>query len=160
MSRPVTTVRTVGPDDVAALVDSVAQLFVEDAGVHDPWSDTSWPTRQGLEHYEALRHDGRCLLLLALAPDGTVIGHLVGKLSPPTGTRRCTEAVLESILVEREHRGRGAGAALVDELLAWGRAHGASRAAVSAYARNEGARAFYRRHGFEPQSVTLHRALD
>jgi ribosomal protein S18 acetylase RimI-like enzyme len=90
-----------------------AHLFREDAGVHDPYADTSWPTRAGLAHYTALTTDAACLLLLARDGDA-VVGYLVGKLSEPSPTTRqpVRFAVLESIHVDADRRGAGFGGAL------------------------------------------------
>ena len=49
----------------------------------------------------------------------------------------------------------GVGAALVAEFFEWARARGAQRAAVTAYAANDRAIAFYARNGFQPRSLHL-----
>jgi GNAT superfamily N-acetyltransferase len=68
-------------------------------------------------------------------------------------------AVLESIRVLPEARGRGVGSRLVEAFFAWATQRGAVRAGVTAYTANEGAQRFYARHGFVPASVTLRASL-
>ena len=79
--------------------------------------------------------------------------------APETTCARLPFAVLESIRVDPGARGTGVGTRLVEHFLAWARAKGAKRASVTAYAANDGAQRFYRRHGFAPMSVMLRREL-
>jgi ribosomal protein S18 acetylase RimI-like enzyme len=149
-----TTVSVAGPDDLDAFVGSVAGLFREDGGTHDPAMDVSWPARDGAAYYGGLLADPDCLL--AVARDGDrVVGHLVGKLLEPDDLRRQRFAVLESIRVDPAARGHGAGGQLVSLFLDWARGRGAEQASVTAFAANAAAQRFYRRHGFTPMSVTL-----
>jgi len=53
------TVTAATHDDLDALVASVAGLFREDAGRHDPLMDLGWPAREGAAYYAELnRHAG------------------------------------------------------------------------------------------------------
>jgi hypothetical protein len=61
------TVSAATQDDIGSLVTSVAGLFGEDAGRHDPLMDLDWPTREGAAYYSALVGDQGCLLALARA---------------------------------------------------------------------------------------------
>jgi GNAT superfamily N-acetyltransferase len=151
-------VSVAGPADLDAFVASVAGLFREDAGRHDPYMDLDWPNREGVAWYGGLATDPNCLLALA-RHEGRGVGHLVGKLAEPDSIRLARFAILESIRVDPAVRGRGVGGLLVREFFAWAQARGAERASVTAYAANEAAQRFYRRHGFAPQSVTLRAAL-
>jgi GNAT superfamily N-acetyltransferase len=151
------SVHPVGPDDVDELVASVAELFQEDAGQHDPFTDLEWPSRYGARYYGTLVNDRHCLLMLARDSDldNQVVGHLVGKLGGPDAMGTVRFAVLESMRVRPESRSRGIGALLVAEFFAWARERGARQATVTAFAGNDGARRFYARHGFAPHLVTL-----
>jgi GNAT superfamily N-acetyltransferase len=80
-------------------------------------------------------------------------------LEPDTLRLGTRVAVLESIRVVPEARGRRVGARLVEAFFVWAKEHGAVRAGVTAYAANEGAQHFYAKHGFVPASVTLRAAL-
>jgi GNAT superfamily N-acetyltransferase len=152
------TVRPAGPGDLDEFVASVAGLFREDAGAHDPFMDVEWPGRDGAGYYAGLLADPDCLL--AVACDGDrIVGHLVGRLAGPDELRLARFAVLESMRVRPEARGRGVGSRLVGEFLAWARRHGAARASVTAFAANGGAQRFYARHGFAPASVTMRAPL-
>ena len=146
------TVNAATPDDLDALLESVAGLFREDAGRHDSLVDAGWPARDGAAYYAGLMTDRACLL--ALARDGDrVIGHLVGRLSGPSAVRTGNLAVLESMRVAPDARRAGVGGLLVRHFFDWARDGGAEQASVTAYAANHPARRFYARHGFIPQSV-------
>jgi hypothetical protein len=49
------TVSPVTEGDIDALVMSVAGLFAEDAGRHDPGMDLRWPEREGAAYYSQLQ---------------------------------------------------------------------------------------------------------
>ena len=144
------TVKAASPDDLDALLESVAWLFREDA--RDSLVDPGWPARDGAAYYSALMSDRACLL--ALARDGDrVIGHLVGKLTGPSSIQTGCLAVLESMRVAPDARRAGVGGLLVRHFFDWARDGGAEQASVTAYAANHPARRFYARHGFIPKSV-------
>lgn len=142
-------------DDRVAFLASVDGLFREDAAVNDPYGDPHWVARGGAAYFTALLADPKAVPLLARDRDRAV-GHLVGRvLEPDTLQPGTTVAVLESMRVVPEARGRGVGGRLIDAFFAWAKEHGAVRAGVTAYAANEGAQRFYARYGFVPASVTL-----
>lgn len=151
-------IHTATPTDVDALVASVAGLFREDGGRHDPYMDLDWPARDGASYYASLVGDPACLL--ALARDGErVVGHLIGKLAEPGDLRTARFAILESMRVAPQSRGKGVGALLVARFRAWATQHGAEQASVTAFAGNAGAQRFYTRHGFVPQAITFRAPL-
>lgn len=155
-----TTLRLVEQSDVEDLVDLIGRLFADDAGVHDPYADVTWPRRQGQAHYEALVDDRKWLLLLA-AQDRRPVGCLVGVLSEPTPTRREVRyGELQSIYVRPDARDGGVGTMLTERFFRWAEDEGCVRTFVSSYWANDGAKRFYRRHGFADQSLTLVRAVD
>ena len=156
--RTAVVVNTATQADIEALVASVADLFVEDAGQHDSLTDIHWPAREGTAYYSGLVSDHACLLLLARADD-QVIGHLVGKITAPGATRTAPIAVLESMRVAPDARRTGVGSLLIMHFLGWARECGARQASVTAYAANDTAQRFYERHGFAPQSITSRAAL-
>jgi len=154
-----TEIHVATADDIDDLVASVAGLFREDGGAHDSTMDTTWPAKNGAEYYGSVVDDDAVLLALARSGDGRALGHLVGKFQPPSDIRLVPIAVLESIRTDPDVRGTGVGSKLVEHFLGWARAKGAKRASVTAFAANERAQRFYRRHGFAPMSVTMRSAL-
>jgi GNAT superfamily N-acetyltransferase len=147
------TVSAATQDDIGLLVTSVAELFREDGGRHDPLRDLDWPAREGAEYYSALVDDRACLLALT-RHSGNVVGHLIGRLHGPGGTFRGCIAELESMRVAPGFRRAGVGSLLVQHFLAWARECGAQQASVTAYAGNDAAQRFYARHGFVHSSIT------
>jgi len=142
-------------DDRVAFLDSVNGLFHEDAGINDPYGDPEWAARGGAVYFTGLLTDPHAVPLLARDRD-RAIGHLVGRVLEPDTLQPGTRvAVLESMRVAPEARGRGVGGHLVAAFFAWANERGAVRASVTAYAANEGAQRFYARHGFLPGSVTF-----
>jgi GNAT superfamily N-acetyltransferase len=155
---PEVTVRPAAARDIDQLVASVAGLFREDAARHDALTDQGWPARDGAAYYRALLSDDAGLVLLAWQ-DGSVAGHLVGRLNGPSSVRTEAIAVLESMRVAPGARRAGVGSLLVESFLDWARERGAREASVTAFAANDTALAFYARHGFRPASVISRRTL-
>ncbi|OZM70662.1 GNAT family N-acetyltransferase [Amycolatopsis antarctica] len=148
--------------DVDALVSSVAALFAEDGGTHDPYMDTSWPDRHGAAFYAGAINDTDSLVLLAKHDDaaGVIIGHLVDRLKRGNPLRpHAVTAILESMRVTENHRRQGTGSALIAEFLRWSDDHGANQAIVTAFAANDTAMSLYQAHSFAPFEMTLHRPL-
>jgi ribosomal protein S18 acetylase RimI-like enzyme len=94
-------------------------------------------------------------VLVAAGPGGNVAGHLIGQFYAASAMWTGARTELISIYVSPGYRGRNLGGRLAGAFLAWSREQGAGRFHVSAYAANESAIRFYRRHGFAPLSVQL-----
>ncbi len=151
------TVSEVSTSDLPHLLASVRELFREDAGKHDPLTDTSWPEHSGAAYYSPLIEDDDSLCLLAFSGDAAA-GHLIGRIRSGDPLRPgVVTAVLESLRVAPEFRRGGAASALVSRFLAWAADRHADQLKVTAYAANEAAVAFYRGHGFVPFELTLRR---
>jgi ribosomal protein S18 acetylase RimI-like enzyme len=150
-----TDVRRATPADLPALAVLSAGLFAEDGATRDRLRNAEWPRDNGRPWLEGLLADPDALLLVAVSREGDAIGHLLGQYyaASPMWTAARTE--LSSMYVSPEHRGRSVGSRLVEEFFTWSRDRGAERFQVSAYAANESAIRFYRRHGFAPLSIEL-----
>jgi GNAT superfamily N-acetyltransferase len=151
-------IRLASVDDLPAVVALSGGLFAEDGGLRDAYLDVQWPAREGHRYYRAVltTRDAACWVAVR---GGRTVGYLVARVNGPYPPRPVKVAELESVFVEPEHRGCGVGAGLVAAFAEWAAAAGAQRVAVTAYAANERAIAFYRRHGFEPKSVSLESAI-
>jgi GNAT superfamily N-acetyltransferase len=151
-------VRAATMKDRSRLVELCAALFREDGGVHDPSTVVEWPVSHGEAYFRdlAVGSHGSCWVAVDA---GQVCGYLVGRMRPDSDMRTVRVAELEEMYVRPESRSAGIGGKLVDAFLEWALAHGADRAAVTAFATNDRALAFYRRRGFAPRSVSLERPL-
>jgi GNAT superfamily N-acetyltransferase len=144
--------------DQGRLVELCACLFREDGGVHDSSTVVDWPVTHGAAYFRdlAVGAHGTCWVA---EHSGTIGGYLVGRMRPASDTRSVRVAELEELYVVPDLRRRGAAGLLVDAFLKWAQSSGADRAGVTAFATNERALSFYRRHGFAPRSVSLERPL-
>jgi GNAT superfamily N-acetyltransferase len=148
-------IRPASSADVDGFVASSVRLFAEDAGTYDDTVDVEWPRKHGAQRFLDGLDDPHRLVLVAVVPPGTVVGHLLGLVTEPTAMRPVRVATLQSLYVLGAHRGGGVGARLVNEFRQWARGRDSDRLEVTAYAGNDGALRFYRRHGFAAQSVLL-----
>ena len=149
------TIARVSTETLDAFVESVAGLFAEDAGVHDPTMDTTWPEREGRDYYRGILDDEKSLCLLATT-DGRPAGHLVGHLPGPRSLHPGEViAELVSMRVADHARRTGVGSALIDEFRKWAAENGVTQANVTAFANNSRAISFYQSNGFVPHELTL-----
>jgi ribosomal protein S18 acetylase RimI-like enzyme len=146
--------------DLDDLVRLESRLFTEDAGVHDPQVDVSWPARCGRDDFARLI-DAESALVLVARRGQAVVGHLVGYLTAPSPTRfgRRTGEI-RSLYVDSASRASGVGQALVGRFTAWARENDAASISVTSYVANHGARAFYTRLGFAERSITFQASLE
>ncbi len=101
-----TSVEIANPGDVESLVELEALLFAEDAGVHDPHADVTWPLREGRANFRRLLADDNSVVLVARR-NGTVVGHVAGYAASSSPTRQpVTFGVLRSMYVRSNARER------------------------------------------------------
>jgi ribosomal protein S18 acetylase RimI-like enzyme len=121
----------------------------------------TWRERRAL--YEQLFADHEPVLLLARDGDG-LVGYGLGYTMPASGTwvadtwatgARIGE--IESLSVLPEHRGRGLGSLLLEELHEELRRQGADDFILGALSGNDDALRLYRRHGYRPTWLYLSR---
>lgn len=139
--------------DIDALIKLESALFIEDAGVHDPHADTTWPQREGRKDFEELLGSADSLLLMA-KQDQAAIGFLAGYATKSSPTRQPVEyAILRSIYVDLAARRLGAARQLSEHFIGWARDRGCVEAHVDHYAANAGAASLYGDLGFAPRSI-------
>lgn len=148
-------IRRATVSDLPGLVASSAALFAEDGVARDRLRNGTWPRDNAGPWIEGLVTADDALVLVAAGLDGAVVGHLIGHYSGPSLMWTGARTELVSTYVAPGHRGADVGGRLVEAFFAWSRERGAERFHVSAYAANEAAIRFYRRHGFAPLSVEL-----
>jgi [ribosomal protein S5]-alanine N-acetyltransferase len=85
---------------------------------------------------------------------GTFIGYCV------TSLNREKQGEIESIYVEKDYRGCGVGAKLMNRALSWLEAEGAIKIILDVADGNESVFGFYRRFGFYPRLTVLERKTD
>jgi GNAT superfamily N-acetyltransferase len=148
-------IRRAGPADVPGLVALSAALFAEDGATRDRLRNAGWPRDNSRLWIEGLLAAPDAFVLVAADPDGTAVGHLIGQYHAVSAMWTGARTELISAYVRPEYRGRNIGGRLVEAFFAWSRERRAERFHVCAYAANESAIRFYRRHGFAPLSVEL-----
>lgn len=141
-------------DDIDDLIPLESALFAEDAGVHDPFSDPTWPQREGRADFEDLIASPDGVVLVARSSAGPV-GFLAGYAADASPTRQPVRfAVLRTLFVAPPSRRYGAATALVDRFVLWARDQGCVEAHVDHYAANQGAANLYEQVGFGPRSIS------
>ena len=88
-----------------------------------------------------------------LAEDGGQVVGLLGLSFCHTLFHPAPSALIDELVVERGHRGRGVGRQLMAEAIERCRAAGCCEIEVSTERSNEAAQKFYRQHGFSHEAV-------
>jgi GNAT superfamily N-acetyltransferase len=147
-------VRTATMADIDGLVASGSALFIEDGVARDRLRNPGWPQEHALDYEKGTLADPNVLVLVA-EHHGTVLGHLTGVFYAGSVMWTAPRAHLISLNVLTPWRGQKVGAQLVEQFRTWAKDRGAVQLRVTAYAANEDAIRFYRRHGFAPLESTL-----
>jgi len=93
------------------------------------------------------------------APPGTILGFVMFGFETGGLETTVTRGVIENLYVRPECRDQGVGSTLLDDAVAHLAERGAEEVKLEVMAPNEGARRFYRRHGFQPHRVQLTRSV-
>jgi GNAT superfamily N-acetyltransferase len=148
-----------GPDDLERVVELQCALFREDGAVHDRFVDVRWALNESAADFSRMLNDARSLVLVVRRGNVTV-GYLAGYIADVSPTRfPGLHAVLRSLYVLPDHRGRGVAGQLTEAFVSWARDRGCVQVGVDCYLANEPARRLYERHGFLAQSLHSVRAL-
>lgn len=141
-------------EDLDALIELEAALFAEDAGRHDPFSDPTWPRREGRQDFEDLMASPAGLVLGAWQDD-VVVGLLAGYAVASSATRQPVEyAILRTMYVAEDARRLGVATKLIERFLDWARTRGCAEAHVDHYVANESAGRLYEGTGFAARSTS------
>ena len=140
--------RAARPTDVARMVGLLDLLFAIEADFRpDPARQ-----RQGLA---LLLDDRRAKVLVAELTDG-VVGMCTGQLVVSTAEGG-PALLVEDVVVDPDHRGRGIGRAMLAALADWARGRGVRRLQLLADANNGPALAFYDRLGWRATALVCWR---
>ena len=134
-------IRSVHPDDVPALCDLLADLFEAE-------SDFSADPRKQANGLRLLLEDGsgRSKAFVAVH-EGRVIGMCSVQVVISTAEGR-PAAIMEDLVVRREHRGSGFGTALLEAVQEWCLKRGITRLQLLADKNNLQALTFYANRGW------------
>jgi ribosomal protein S18 acetylase RimI-like enzyme len=137
-------VRKARQEDLEQLVGLLRLLFT----IEEDFSFDAAKQQQGLALL--LNNDRGCVL--AAEADGRVVGMCTGQLV--ISTAEGGPAVLvEDVVVAPPHRGQGIGRALMNALIDWAGAQGATRLQLLADKNNPPALAFYGRLGWQTTAL-------
>jgi len=135
-------IESAGQGDVPDLVRLLAQLFT----IEQDFTVDAMRQQRGLELLIA-RSPEQAAVMVARDDGGRVIAMASGQLTISTA-EGAASAWIEDVVVTPEYRRRGIGRSLLQSLLAWAAARGATRAQLLADQTNEPALAFYQRLGW------------
>lgn len=131
----------------------VVQLYVDDP------SSTVMTLERATAQAQRMLAEPNLARALLVMHEGITVGYvvLVPFFSNEYGG---IVGVVDELFIDREHRSRGHGAAVLNEIADWSRAHGFVMLELEANAGNVRAQALYTRNGFSAHTrVLMHRKL-
>ena len=140
-------IRTATLDDAEELRSYAIKLFAEDLPGIFRRADPTLEDEMGFIRTH-LEPDNSTLLVAV--SDGGVVGLL--DVLGGTLEQQAHEGTF-GVSVDRDHRGRGVGSAMIRAMVAWTPEHGISRLQAWAWASNPRALALYERLGFEREGL-------
>jgi ribosomal protein S18 acetylase RimI-like enzyme len=118
-------------------------------------------TESGYAFFLSSQLEDPDVAVLVAEENGAVIGYAYAGLEDRDYTSlRGPAGVLHDIVVDPDHRGRGAGRLLLDATLTFLRSRGAPRVVLSTAARNASAQRLFASAGFRDTMIEMTRELD
>jgi GNAT superfamily N-acetyltransferase len=133
-------IRTATRNDLPRLVELVDQLSIEQSR-----EDSAYDY---LPAFEAIEADSRQTLFVAEDEQGGLVGTLVLIVVANLSHRGRPWAIIENVVVDEEHRGKGVGEQLVRHAVGLAREAGCYKVALASNKQRDDAHRFYRRLGF------------
>ena len=149
---------TIEPVDAVA-VDAVVELWVDLAAGQRAHGSHVLPAPNREAVRESLVRHAVAGRLRAARCDDEVVGFVSFALERGAYESDETRGIVHNVYVAPDHRDRGIGGDLLAAAESALADAGASVVALEAMAANDGARRFYRRHGYAPHRVELERRV-
>ena len=148
------------PEDVKDLQGFVYSLMKYEYKHFDKTTDPKWAKSKPCEKYFKKRVESRNSIAL-LAFDGEkIVGYLSGGIGKADLWRKMKiHGELADMFVEEKYRNKKVGTLLMEEFLTWAKKRKATTVEVKAYAGNDIATNFYRKHGFEDYIMVFEKKL-
>ena len=153
------TVRPATRDDLDALGE-LAALLVRMHHEFDPlrFMPATPKTRDGYASWLGSQLESRSAIVLVAERDGDVLGYTYSTVEGPDWVSlRGPAGVIQDIIVDPAHRGRGVGRQLLEATIAALEARRVPRVVLSTAARNEGAQRLFARAGFRETMIEMTR---
>jgi len=118
-------------------------------------------TPQDYASFLGARLNDRNAVILVAETKGETIGYAYGEIEGyDYMSLRGPAGVLNDLIVDPAHRGRGLGRLLLDEIISRLKSRGVPRIVLSTAAKNKAAQRLFERSGFRPTMIEMTRELD
>jgi len=118
-------------------------------------------TPQDYASFLGARLNDRNAVVLVAETKGETIGYAYGEIEGyDYMSLRGPAGVLNDLIVDPAHRGRGLGRLLLDEIISRLKSRGVPRIVLSTAAKNKAAQRLFGRSGFRPTMIEMTRELD
>ena len=155
------TVRRAEEGDIPAILNLLVQVdLVHHNGRPDLFKGPA--TKYSAEELEAILADGETPVFVCTDEQDRVLGHGFCVMQHSGGRLMVehTTVYIDDICVDENARGKGAGKALYEHILAFARERGAYNVTLNVWSCNPGARAFYEKLCLVPYKTGMEMILD
>lgn len=147
------TIRRADPNDWEDIQRLNREIFDYELANCEPSSNVEYPYQEaGIEYFKQAVNNENGYTAFLYEQDQEIVGYMILKVIPDQELAHRNDislVQLHTISVSESHRGKGIGTQLINKSKEWARECGANRLKVVAYAKNDYARALYRKCGFE-----------
>ena len=154
------TVRRAEPRDIPAILNLLVQVdMVHHNGRPDLFKGPA--TKYSAEELEAILADPETPVFVCVDEGDRVLGHGFCVMQHSGGRLMVehTTVYIDDICVDENARGKGAGKALYEHILAFARERGAYNVTLNVWSCNPGAAAFYEKLGLTPYKTGMEQIL-
>ena len=154
------TVRRAEPRDIPAILNLLVQVdMVHHNGRPDLFKGPA--TKYSAEELEGILADEETPVFVCVDGNDRVLGHGFCVMQHSGGRLMVehTTVYIDDICVDENARGKGAGKALYEHILAFARERGAYNVTLNVWSCNPGAAAFYEKLGLTPYKTGMEQIL-
>ena len=149
------TVRRAGPEDASVIAKLALRLFAQHRE-YDAERFADLGSIEGAERYYGSRTTAREAIVFVAEAGGEVIGFAYAEFEEINYAELLMSAVwVHDLFVEEAARGTGTGTALIEAVGEAGKKAGADKLVLTAAAKNESARRFFKELGFRETMVEM-----
>ncbi|MFC1810855.1 GNAT family N-acetyltransferase [Patescibacteria group bacterium] len=143
-------------DDIKTMQKFMYLLMQDEYEMFDPTNKITWAKSQACADYFEMRIENNNSYALIVEDNGKPIGYLSGEVrtAPKYRTLKKIGEIGDMFILE-QYRNKKIGTKLIKEFIKWAKKRKAQKLMVHAFAHNNKALRFYRRHGFDDYTMIL-----
>ncbi|MFH1788904.1 MAG: GNAT family N-acetyltransferase [Candidatus Altiarchaeota archaeon] len=153
-------IRLADDADLEAVHALLIEMYSEEKETLDPYLKDS---SKVVDYYKKIveeRFSDEDSVVLVAEDEGKLVGFSIAYLMENELREPSDKAYIRTIYVKKDHRNKGAGSALLEQVVSWARDKNAGWVEADAYAANKEGLDFWATQGFRPLFTLITKKLD